>query len=178
MAKKKPDSNVTDETIRKWMRDASEARTKLDEANGIYRATLKAAKADGVSTKMLIKCMEERKQDQDELLLEQQTQQRYRQLFNIPTIQLEMFPTTETKEEDEVWAAGELGYASGKRGDDRDSACPFSPGTPHFAHWHERFDLGKAAAAAEADINPKVKEITPKRRPGRPKKDAGVEAFH
>lgn len=157
--------NVQDETIKAAMAECSLSAIKLEEAQGIHRATLKRWQGSGVDTKQLMRVRKDRAQDPDVLALEEKTRIRYRALFGImPTTQTEIVYRDEDPEV-VAQAAGELGYASGKRGDDVNTACPYPAGTLPFVAWHERFDQGRRAAAQLAAVTPGVRTVTAQRRP-------------
>jgi hypothetical protein len=142
------ESNVTNETILKHYRDAVLAKQKADEYHGIYMAKIKAAKSDGVNVKQLKEIIKERRPDPDVVEQEERDRVRYRALFNLPMVQMDLeLEPVEMPDEQRVFEAGELGYAAGLRGDPADDNAGFVPGTDMYVRFRERWHEGAAARA-------------------------------
>lgn len=142
------ETNVTDEIIQKYYREAVLAKQKADEYHGIYMAKLKAAKADGVNLKQLKDIIKERRLDPDVVEQEERDRVRYRALFNLPMVQMDLdLEPVEMPEEQKVFEAGELGYAAGYRGDPIDADVAFIPGTEMYVKFRERWHEGNVAKA-------------------------------
>jgi ribosome modulation factor len=77
-------SNVTDDVILLHSRAIANARTALDSANGVYRAAVKAAKADGIDTAELLAALKVKKGDPDMADLSLRNHIRYRKLLSVP----------------------------------------------------------------------------------------------
>lgn len=157
-------------------REVRAARRTLDEANGVYRAKLKAAKSAGFNPSVLTELMRLSRQDPEAVEQHQRELARLAAWANIPIGgQPDMFDpppdaVAASIREDDVRQAG---YDAALRGDPADD-MPHPPGTPHAVVWREGFDAGREfmTSAGRADTRaPRGR----RRRRGNPE-DAAVAA--
>lgn len=153
--------NLSNETIQKHIRFCSDAKSQLEEASGIYRAALKAAKAAGCNQKQLVAVLNDRKKDADQLVIEMRDYVRYAGLVGIAIKQGDLFPVDSYKvaeaaaQEMEEWQIEEAGCAAGKGGAERgDNKYP--PGSPSFAAWDRGYLRGQKMIAAAMGKGGKV----------------------
>lgn len=174
-------ANLSNATIQKHIRLCSDARTRLEEANGIYRASLKTAKSAGINQRQLIAVMNDRKKDADAVVVEMRDYVRYAGLVGIKLAQLDLFPlgnvnavSDEEAAEQTEWEIEQAGLAAGKSGASRaDNRYP--AGSPEFVAWDKGYLRGQQAIAATLGKNTRMADPTPRKNRGRPRKN-GVSA--
>jgi hypothetical protein len=160
-------SNVTDETIRKHMRICSDAKAAVEEANGRYRAFLKAAKLDGVNQGQMIAVMADRKRDTDRVEADLRDRLRMMRLFDMPTTQIELLfgavagpnVSAAAADEHDEWSADEAGYEASVKGGQQRSDNPHPAGTLAFAGWDKGWHRGQEKLAS--DLGPKGRGTKP-----------------
>jgi predicted DNA-binding ribbon-helix-helix protein len=160
-------SNVSDATLQKHIRAISGLKTTLESAQGEYRAGLKAAKAEGVNTGMLIAALAAKRREPEDVNGDLRNYVRYLALLNMPVHQLDLFASANVKvhdvpddEESEAgdedsehaqWQAHEEGVAAGARSDDQ-STNPHEPGTILADHWSTGWMKGQESLIPKAGV--------------------------
>ncbi len=151
----------SDATFFKHFRLVSEAKTQLEEMQGIYRSRLKAAKTDGIMQGELIGAMAARRKQPDEVVLRLKTRIRYLTLLEaIPRgTQLGMFsgPNVAPAEAEahSEWQAAEQGYTAGRTGKSTNDN-PHKAGSAQHAAWGRGFLKGQESIANQMGANAKV----------------------
>ncbi len=130
----------------------SQAKERLESAQGSYRATIKAAKNDGVPTAALLAAMREKKMDPDAIALRDREMVRMRALVGVPMNQLDMFSALQPEQpkeaaeivsEADADAAGFSAYNGGaERGDNL-----HKPGTMLYQAWDRGWLRGQEETA-------------------------------
>jgi hypothetical protein len=166
--------NVTDGSFLKHLRLCSDAKTALDETNGVYRAKLKAAKTDGIDTSALISVMRARKKEPADVAEAMQKRIRYLTLAGIPLgTQFALFGTPELTGaeagEQAEWDADDAGYQAGRTGGAQ-TDNPHQAGRAAFAAWVRGFKRGLTAIARQLGKNARVAS-TRRGRSGKAKPD-------
>jgi hypothetical protein len=129
-----------------------------DEATGVLRSLLKAAKADGINTKSMIAAVNCTKLEPEVAIKDLRDQIHWMLMFNMPMTQAELFATSDieisskTKALDDEWDAGDRGYHAGRGGQSIDE-CPYPGGSPLHVAWRTNWSKGQAAIARELGEN-------------------------
>lgn len=134
----RPKSNVTDETITKHVNACSQKKNALESAQGEYRAALKSAKAEGVSTSAIVWFLGARKRDVEDIDRETVERTRIAKVMGLPIgTQLGIFShgvSAATAVENELFDAEQQGKYAYKVGVGmNDNPCP--PSSPDFDAW-------------------------------------------
>ncbi len=143
-------------TFLEFVRRVSLRRRDLEEAQGRYRAEVKAAKSAGLSTKLLLEALAARARDPDELAAEQQQRARYFAWLALPVgTQAALFAgaaddalTEPQSTEQALWEADDAGYRAGRAGHPRDET-PHPLGSVFHVEWDKGYLRGQAFIAAE-----------------------------
>jgi hypothetical protein len=197
-------SNVSNETILEFIREATATKRAIEEATGRHRAVLKRAKNAGCNPKIISSAIVSRRQDPAVVVSEVRETVRTFNLVGIEMGSSDLFGgwsgeiTEKAAEQHSAFSVKEAGYEAGKAGTDR-AGNPHEPGSPFHQRWDEGWIAGQAAIAArmmpgatQANASRKRPERTeatgaapePKRRgrpPGsknRPKPDAASPAVN
>ena len=158
-------SNVLDNTINKHIRLLTALKEEADQlaadatsAKGKYRAGLKAAKADGLNTEMLVKAMNDKKREQEDVTADLKSYVRYLALVNMPVTQMDLFgtgaasaggaapPPGMTDQEHHEWEIIEAGKKAGREGD-LATNCPHVFGSEDAQLWRRGWDQGTRETA-------------------------------
>jgi hypothetical protein len=147
-------SNVAPETILSSFLEALEAKRKVEEVQGVYRAVLKRAKSLGVKPALIVEMISAKRADPEEIRLQLRERIRYLALINIPTQQddlfgdLDMSPAS-ARAQEQLAEAGvrDHGYMAGKSGTPIED-CPHQAGASSFVLWRAAWVDGQAALAA------------------------------
>jgi hypothetical protein len=160
-------SNVSDNTLQKHIKALAAAKEALDEANGEYRAKLKAAKADGCNQKSLIAALTSRKRDVEAVRLDLRDYVRYLGLLSMAMTQQDLFGNDDRNAppdaELSAWQAGQDGATAGKMGRARDDH-PYEAGSEHQAAWDKGWLRGQKSIAKGLNGNTKIASTRRKRR--------------
>jgi hypothetical protein len=153
----------SDAVLQRHFRLLSDAKTALDEAGAVYRAKLKAAKADGCVQGEMIATMTAKKKDIDEVIFRLKTRLHYHEVMGMPVgTQLGLFTGPNLSAEDAQvqadWAAAAAGYHAGRTGAGRNDN-PHVAGSAGFAAWDKAYLNGQATIAASMGENAKVASI-------------------
>jgi predicted DNA-binding ribbon-helix-helix protein/ribosome modulation factor len=153
-------SNVSDSTLQKHIRAISSLKTTLDSAQGEYRSALKAAKAEGVKTAMLIAALAAKRRDADDVTSDLRDYVRYLALLNMPVHQMDLFASAGAEfeeiepaadDEHRQWQAHEDGVEAGARGNDQ-RTNPFEAGTFSHQAWMDGWMKGQESLLPKAGV--------------------------
>jgi hypothetical protein len=134
-----PKSNVTDDTIRKHVVACGEKKTALESAQGEYRASLKAAKSDGVSQSAIAWYLRARKLNVEDIDRETRERTRIAKIMLLPIgTQLGFF-------DDGQGVADGIGpidaHAEGRQAHRNNNERTSNPYPPESKKWHD-WDAG------------------------------------
>lgn len=168
-------SNVANETILQFVREASATKREIEEASGRHRAVMKRAKAAGLNPKVIALAIGAKKQDPAVVLSEVRETVRTLNLVGIEMTQGSLFGgwapqvTEKAAQEFDRFTADDRGYEAGKAGQDR-GGNPFTPGSPFHQDWDSGWVRGQAAIAERMAPNAKQADASrarPKRTPAK-----------
>lgn len=158
-------SNVSDATLQKHIRAVSGFKETLETANAEYRASLKAAKKEGVNTGELIKAMAAKKRELEDVGRDLKQYVRYLGLMNMPVRQLDLFgadqadpSASDASDEDDIdaeteqriWEANGAGQTAGSDGKPM-TANPHEAGMLREA-WQQGWMKSQAALAPKNGV--------------------------
>jgi ribosome modulation factor len=155
-----PPSNVTNDTIREYVRELMTAQRGIDEATGRKRAILKRAKAAGCNLDGLSTAAAAKRQDPAEVIERERQRVRYLAAVDITvfTTQAELFhdapisgDTDESKREMDEFHIEDAGYAAGKDGASH-TLCPYHVGSEKQALWMRGYHRGQQVIAAKMKV--------------------------
>jgi ribosome modulation factor len=166
-------SNLSNDVIADFMREAAATKRAVEEANSAHRTVLKRAKAAGVNQRALLEAMAAKKQDADKVVIELRDTIRYLEIAKIPISKSGLFDdldleplSAEAEEADASWASEEAGYQAGIANAARDDN-PFPPGQKTHGDWDAGFRRGKQFLAGQT-TDSAVKPASTRRGKNRP----------
>ena len=166
-------SGPTNEEKLDALRRVKRLKRDVDEANGVYRAELKALKAAGHNTKALIAAMNAEKRDPDQVKADIRDTAHLlalRKVISFAELLAEtddLNVTHKAQQDDDQWDAEDKGYRAGRHGADR-AENPYDAGSELAETWDRWWVKGQAAIANE--MGPGAKTADASR--ARPKRGA------
>lgn len=145
---------ISNDSIAEWVRKIAPAKRKVQEANGVYRALLKKADSDGMNTKALIRAMNNKKKEVEEIATDLRDELRYMAVMRMPIAASDIYNgwddrvTEKTTHADMVWDANDKGYKAGRAGATVES-CEYPGGSELHVAWVKAWHDGQAANVAE-----------------------------
>ncbi len=153
-------SNVTPEIFLTHYQQCRSLKRALEEANGLYRAGLKAAKNVGINQGQLVAVLKAERDDPDQRALNNRDFMRYALWANVPMgTQFAMFsddqapkPTEKAASELTIFRAKQDGIDAGRAGHNR-AANPHAEGSPTHVAFDEGWLHGQAVIANEMALS-------------------------
>jgi len=151
-----------DEFAKHWS-EIRKAKREFEEANGIYRAKLKAAKSAGFNPGVITELLRLQKQDPDAVEQFNRELARLAAWANIPIgTQANLFgdddeqrPSDEAANTIREADVKQAGYDAALRGDPSDNS-PHLPGTRYAQVWREGYDAGRDFMERSGRLNEKA----------------------
>jgi uncharacterized protein (UPF0335 family) len=139
-------SNLSPDTFLEYVRELGAARTEKESASGKYRSVLKRAKSAGINTAMMLRALEEKRQDDQPREMNDLDLARYRAWLGVPigtqaALDFEE-PSDEARAKQTEHEAGEAGLAAGKAGHPREGN-PHTTASPNWAAWDRAWVAGQ-----------------------------------
>lgn len=164
-------SGPTNEDKLAAIREMKRLGRAKDEAQGVYRSTLKRFKAEGHNTVAILETIKAERRDPDEVAAEMKETLHLMALRQVITWD-EMFKaaddqnvTQRARDDDDMWDADEKGYRAGRNGADR-AENPYDAGSERADEWDRSWAKGQASIAAE--MGPQGEQASAaKKRPAR-----------